>query len=259
MPFTGSHPAAVLPLKHWCKQTPYFAALVVGSMSPDFGYFSPIEMNTRYSHTLEGTIFMDLPVGTAALLLVLMLRQSFCQLLPNPHRDFSLSLCIKPNFSWKTVLITLLCLLFGALTHVIWDSFTHGLSPLVRKSEWLRKEPWFEIPIYRIIQHTSTLLGGMILLWAYGHALKKKGYSLWPLFYVSELKRYGLWLLMGIVSLGLGFSNNYSRANSLKEFYNYQIFAFHFVVSSIAIGFCLLALTLLAWQFFPSFRKMLNH
>lgn len=257
MPFTGSHPAAVLPLKPWCKQTPYFAALVVGSMSPDFGYFSPIDLNTRYSHTLEGIVAMDLPISVLALILVLLVRKSFCHLFPNPHRDFLLSLCQKPIVSWKMVLITILCLLFASWTHVVWDGFTHALSPVVQHSVWLRKETGLGMPIYRIIQHVSTLLGGLILLLAYRHALKKKGYSLWPLFYVSEIKRYGLWLIIVISSLGWGFIKNFSRVSSLKEFYDYQVFAFHFVVSSMACGFYLLASALIAWQFFPSFRKML--
>jgi hypothetical protein len=257
MPFTGSHPAAVLPLKPWCKQTPYFAALVVGSMSPDFGYFSPIDLNTRYSHTLEGIIVMNLPLSILALILVLLARKSFCHLLPNPHRDFLLSLCQKPIVSWKMVLITILCLLFGAWTHVVWDSFTHAASPLVKNSAWMRLETRLGMPIYRVMQHASTLVGGLILLLAYRHALKKKGHALWPLFYISEIKRYGLWLIIGILSLLWGFAKNYSRVKSFDDLYDYQVFAFHFVVSSMAFGFCLLALALLAWHFFHSFRKWL--
>ena len=242
MPFTGSHPVAVLPLKRWCSQTPYFAALVIGSMSPDFGYFSPIDVNTIYSHTFEGMIFMDWPISAAILLLVLMARQSFCQLFPNPHRDFLLSLCVKPKFSWKIILITLLCLLFGTLTHVVWDSFTHALSPLVRKSEWLRKEPWFEIPIYRIIQHTSTLLGGLILLLVYCSALRKKGYSPRSQDKTKEIKLYGLWLFIGIFSLALSFVKNKNQFWPLQNFEDYQIFGFRWVVSSLTISFVLLAL-----------------
>lgn len=39
MPFTGSHPAAVLPLLRWGLIP---SALVIGSMSPDLGYFLPL-------------------------------------------------------------------------------------------------------------------------------------------------------------------------------------------------------------------------
>ncbi|MEZ5405880.1 MAG: DUF4184 family protein [Verrucomicrobiia bacterium] len=258
MPFTGSHPIAVLPLKRWFSETPYFAALVVGSMSPDFGYFSPIDVNTHYSHTLEGMVVMDWPASVLILILVLAIRKSFCQLLPNPHRDFLSSLCVKPNVSVKIIFITLFCLLFGALTHVIWDSFTHGLSPIVKQSIWLRKETELGMPIYRVIQHTSTLVGGLILLLAYRCALKKKGYSFWPLFHASECKRYVLWLIIGALSLGLSFVKNYSRVSSFDEFYNYQVFAFHFVANSIAIGLGAVILTLLTWQFFPFFRRKLE-
>lgn len=259
MPFTGSHPAAILPFKRWCKQTPYFVALVIGSMSPDFGYFSPVEINTRYSHTLEGIVVMDLPTSISVLFLVLVIRKSFCYLLPNPHRNFLLSFCAKPSFSWKMVLITLLCLSFGALTHVVWDSLTHGISPLVRKSEWLKKEPWFEIPIYRLIQHTSTLLGGLILLIAYYQTLRKKGYRIWPKEESQERKRYGIWFSIGMVSLMISFAKTKLGFGPLQNSYDYQIFAFRFVVSSLSIAFVLIVLMWLSWWLFPKFRSWLNH
>lgn len=257
MPFTGSHPAAVLPLKRWCSQTPYFAALVIGSMSPDFGYFSPIDINMRYSHTFEGALIMDIPISMIALLVVLIARKSFCELLPNPHRDFLLSLCVKPNVSWKMIFMTALCLFFGAWTHVVWDSFTHGLSPLVRQSDWLKKEPWLGMPVYRIIQHASTLLGGFILFIAYQRALKKKDYRFWPKREAKEFKRFALWFGLGVVSLIASFVKNYFRLESAKAFYDYQVYAFHFVVSSLVFYFSLLILLWLC-SLQPRFRLWLN-
>ncbi|MBA3727450.1 MAG: DUF4184 family protein, partial [Armatimonadetes bacterium] len=38
MPWTFSHPAAVLPLRRLCPQSLDFAALVIGSTTPDIGY-----------------------------------------------------------------------------------------------------------------------------------------------------------------------------------------------------------------------------
>ena len=39
MPWTLSHPAAVLPLRRFSPRPLDFAALVVGSMTPDLGYY----------------------------------------------------------------------------------------------------------------------------------------------------------------------------------------------------------------------------
>ena len=122
---------------------------------------------------------MDLPISIVALLIVLLVRKSFCQLFPNPHRDFLSEFCVKPNFSWKMIFVILLCLWFGTVTHVVWDGFTHASSPLIRNSNWLKKEPWLDMPIYRIIQHMSTLIGGLVLLLAYRKALHKNNYFLW--------------------------------------------------------------------------------
>jgi Domain of unknown function (DUF4184) len=39
MPWTLAHPAAVLPLRPLCPHRLSFGALVVGSVSPDIGYY----------------------------------------------------------------------------------------------------------------------------------------------------------------------------------------------------------------------------
>ena len=61
MPFTVSHAAAVLPLKN--SRLP-LAALMVGSMSPDFAYFLPAALSARTaSHSLPGIFLFCLPAG----------------------------------------------------------------------------------------------------------------------------------------------------------------------------------------------------
>ena len=50
MPFTISHAAAVLPLK---KSPLPLAALMIGSMSPDFSYFLPMSLANTSWHNLR--------------------------------------------------------------------------------------------------------------------------------------------------------------------------------------------------------------
>ena len=50
MPFTGSHPAAVLPLMRWGLMP---SALVIGSMVPDLPYFLPVP-DLGNTHSLIG-------------------------------------------------------------------------------------------------------------------------------------------------------------------------------------------------------------
>jgi hypothetical protein len=66
MPFTGSHPAAVLPL----IGTPLpSSALVIGSMSPDLPYYLPLTTASWPTHTAVGIVGIDLLLGGSAWLL----------------------------------------------------------------------------------------------------------------------------------------------------------------------------------------------
>ena len=54
MPFTLSHPAAVIPLRRWG----IFSALIIGSIMPDSVYFLPfMDEHDRFAHTLPGIVF----------------------------------------------------------------------------------------------------------------------------------------------------------------------------------------------------------
>ena len=84
MPFTISHAAAVLPLK---KSRLPLAALMIGSMSPDFAYFLPVGLANTSWHDLAGILFFCLPAGLAAwLLFVRLLERPTIELLPEAWR-----------------------------------------------------------------------------------------------------------------------------------------------------------------------------
>jgi len=56
MPWTFVHPAAVLPLRKYFANRHLFGAVVVGSISPDFGYYvGRFDMATT-AHTLLGLL-----------------------------------------------------------------------------------------------------------------------------------------------------------------------------------------------------------
>ena len=62
MPFTGSHPAAVLPL----LRTPLPAsALVAGSIAPDVPFYLPVELPWA-THTALAVVTVDLLVAALA-------------------------------------------------------------------------------------------------------------------------------------------------------------------------------------------------
>ena len=85
MPWTLAHPAAVLPLRRWPKYLP-FTGLVVGSMAPDFGYYTGHFDLARDAHSPLGLLALCLPTGLLVVLLLRRLRRPLIELLPQPHR-----------------------------------------------------------------------------------------------------------------------------------------------------------------------------
>src|SRR5277367_5096090 len=111
MPFTFSHPAAVLPIHSRFKKWILLSALVIGGLVPDAAYYLPMpEHFKQNSHTLLGTFSSSLPVGI---------------LLPSPHRDALQSRLKPPPASIQQALLAALGIVIGAWSHVLWDSCTH--------------------------------------------------------------------------------------------------------------------------------------
>jgi hypothetical protein len=60
--------------------------------------------------------------------------------------------------------LILLSLLVGALTHVVWDSFTHAYGWMVEQFDVLRT-PMAGAPLYTILQNLGSLLGVALLIY----------------------------------------------------------------------------------------------
>lgn len=169
VPFTLSHAAAVLPLQRLGGARLPLAALMIGSLSPDFVYFIPWQPRWLQSHTLAGLFYFCWPSGLLGwLVFVRVLQQPTLALLPDswrgafPADDGELSLRVLMTVS--------LALLLGALTHIVWDSFTH---PYPLAVNWpVLRTPLFEIDghtkrLWWLLQHLSTVLGAVVLMfWA---------------------------------------------------------------------------------------------
>src|ERR1041384_4174138 len=86
MPWTFAHPAAVLPLRRWCRGRLSFIGLVVGSCAPDFGYHLHRFDVATFAHTFAGLFAVCMP---AALVLAALLQRfggTLIQPLPPRHR-----------------------------------------------------------------------------------------------------------------------------------------------------------------------------
>jgi len=169
MPFTFSHPAIVLPLTYLPRKWFSLTGLVIGSLTPDFEYFLRMRIKSNFSHTIDGLFWFDLPLG-------LLLAFIFHNIVRNGLFD-NLPTILKSRFStfkqfdWnghfrRNWFVVIISILIGAGSHILWDSFTHDHGYFVQTIPTLQSSIDFlggEIPILKILQHGSTLLGGLAI------------------------------------------------------------------------------------------------
>ena len=169
MPFTLSHPAAVLPLLpgggRWAVAG-VGSALAIGSMTPDLPYYVGMDALRPSTHTLASVVWFAVPAGLVAwLALQHLLKAPGLFLLP---RAFAAR--IDPAPARLHPVAVPLALALGALTHVVWDTITHetgfalrgvpGLETLAGDAADVRL--W----TYGVLQYGSTLGGALVLaLW----------------------------------------------------------------------------------------------
>jgi hypothetical protein len=146
--------------------------LVIGSLTPDFEYFLRMRIKSNYSHTIDGLFWFDIPLGLLlAFIFHNIVRDSLFDNLPtilksrfSEFRQFDWNGYFKR--SWFVVTISIL---IGAASHILWDSFTHDHGYFVQTIPALQNSINFlggQIPILKILQHSSTLLGGLVIVFA---------------------------------------------------------------------------------------------
>lgn len=184
MPFTFSHPAAILPATLLPKRYYSLTGLIAGSVAPDFEYFLRVSVYSDYSHTISGIFWFNLP-------LALILAWLYHEIVRNPligslPRFFRLRLQAFSDFSWKRYVsknwgIVLISVVIGAASHIVWDSFTHEggyftkIIPTLAKDYSILGHP---VAGYHLAQHTSTLFGALVLLlYIYKLPLKRESSS----------------------------------------------------------------------------------
>lgn len=169
MPFTFSHPAIILPLKYLPKNWFSLTGLVVGSVTPDFEYFIRMKVQSNYSHTLYGIFWFDLPL--AILLSFLFHNTVRNALFFNSPDIFKSRVLIFTSFNWNNYfkenwIIVVISLLIGIASHLLWDGFSHNHGYFVEHISTLKNSINLlgnEIPIWKITQHLSTLIGAIVI------------------------------------------------------------------------------------------------
>jgi hypothetical protein len=166
MPFTGSHPAAVLPLLRLGLPA---SALVIGSIAPDLPYYLPTPVTAVQTHTLAGVFGANLLLGLSAFLVWHLLLvppllwaapEGLQRRIPTDlRRGLAGRLHSAADLARVCVAVVL-----GALTHVVWDAFTHSGMWGTRMLPWLSTSVG-GLALYRWLHVVSSVIGLAGLAW----------------------------------------------------------------------------------------------
>lgn len=153
MPFTLSHPAAIVPLYLLLRRYLVLSALVVGSMVPDFHYYLPFHFTRSMTHNYFSIIWFSLPMGVASLLIFdWFIRYPLVEIMPTRIRTPLLAYQKAGSIFRKGVLWRItLSLLIGAFSHLFWDNLCWRFGRRLMPYDW--------------VQILNSLLGAAILAW----------------------------------------------------------------------------------------------
>jgi hypothetical protein len=151
MPFTLAHPAAVLPLRRLAPGLP-LAAAAAGAVAPDVEYLLRLAPRGTFGHSPPGLLLFCVPVGLALWL-------AWTRLVVPAVRGGDAG-----RRGDASLLAAAAAVLSGAMTHVVWDAFTHATGAGVAAFPALARPVAPGWPAYRILQHASTLVGGAFVL-----------------------------------------------------------------------------------------------
>ena len=239
MPFTFSHPAIVLPLTK-ARLKLSATGLIIGSMIPDFEYFIRMRDRSKYSHTITGIFWFDIPLALVVCFIYhLVVRNSLFDNLPSFLKD---RVSVYKRFDWskyflKNWIIVFVSIIIGAASHIIWDGVTHNTMFYVNQADLstMTKIGRINLAGYKFLQLASTLAGGLVVI-----------YSIFSLRRTHQPKTkidYRYWALVWFITFSAIFLR-FAKDHFRPHYYNpYRVVAVSFI-SCFMIGLILTPLLL---------------
>jgi hypothetical protein len=170
VPYTLSHIAAVLPGYRALSRAQIFSAAVIGSMVPDFGFLllsgSPARWQT---HSFVGLFTFCLPVGLITYgLLQWLIKPAVLEILPDRAyvrlRTAHPSRLLRDLRAW---VYAAGAIVLGAITHLIWDAFTHentrGMHMFPALDKYGPELDGHPVRYYHWLQYGSSIVGLMLV------------------------------------------------------------------------------------------------
>jgi len=142
------------------------AAMVAGSMAPDVPMFIHVPGSYGVTHSLLGVLTVDVVLGTLGVVVwFVLVRDALVDVAPAAVRERIAATACYSRQQW---LLVPLAVAIGALTHVVWDLFTHPHRWGVQHVSWLR-EMHAGLPGSAWAQYVTGVLGLVVVgIWALG-------------------------------------------------------------------------------------------
>jgi hypothetical protein len=255
MPFTLSHPAAAIPLSRTLGRYAMLPALVIGSMSPDFPYFSPLRVGRLSTHTLWGVVWFCVPATVVSYFVFeRLLKRPLASLLPVGVAARLGPLEVAPLTVSRLIAVAV-CAFTGALTHVVWDSFTHGDGQVVVAVPQLHvlvvQVGSYRLWLYKLLQHASSVAGALLLIFwlvdwyrATPPTRPAPGAAI-PL---PAVVRYGLLATALVLAISFGVTRGLLRAPDMASIGALQVFSWYFIVGTVGFFAASLGVFAATWQ-----------
>ena len=218
-------------------------------MAPDFLYFIRFSPRGHFGHTLPGLFLFCLPVGLGVLWIFhRLIKHPLLALCPVPMQRRLLPLAEAFRFSpsrsvpSRSVVVAAGSVLMGALTHSMWDAFTHesgwGLKLIPALRGPVNLGLGGTVPAYKLAQHGSTLVGLSVLaLWTALWWRSAQQIDVQPVF----AARIRLMRLVFLVAFPMLAGAVYAAVIAASSVDAGRVFAGRFVVATTSVAFVELA------------------
>jgi hypothetical protein len=179
MPFTISHVAVVLPFSRLLTRWRVLSAAAIGAMAPDFGVFFPWRLGRTETHSVMSLLTFCVPVGLAAYWTFQgLIKTAVLEVMPEGAyarwRPFASAADIGSLRQWALAAGGVLA---GAVTHLVWDGFTHVGARGVRMFPVL-DDPILEIGRRHVgavglMQDLGSLVGILVVIALLAYGLRR--------------------------------------------------------------------------------------
>lgn len=156
-----SHAAAVLPLHRAAPERLWLLPLVVGSCMPDAAY--ALRVSGHFAHSFWGAFAFCVPVGLATWVwLEALVLPALRLAIHGPRGEALLRTRGLPatavGWAWAAIALSL-----GALTHVVWDGFTHADGWPGRVLYGDARIEAVGLTVANALQYGSTIVGAVVV------------------------------------------------------------------------------------------------